>query len=135
LKFWHKVDADQRQHSSLRPHWYTLSYKNLFWEYEIGIWKQGHAIAIVGIHVSNSRNSVVYGESHRIYCKSTNRPHGQSTAPASEILVSEPFGLRPGRKELQYTLYRGHNRFKFIGAGTQMNSLQRARSHPHRSKL
>jgi hypothetical protein len=28
--------------------------KNLFWEYEFGIWKQGRAIGILGIYVSNS---------------------------------------------------------------------------------
>jgi hypothetical protein len=43
-------------------------------------------------------------------------------------VVSEPLGFKPGRN---YNARRGHNRFKFIGAGTRMNSLQRARSHPH----
>jgi hypothetical protein len=28
--------------------------KNLFWEYEFGIWKRGRAIGILGIYVSNS---------------------------------------------------------------------------------
>jgi hypothetical protein len=32
--------------------------KNLFWEYECGIWMQGRAVGIWGIHVSNSCNSV-----------------------------------------------------------------------------
>jgi hypothetical protein len=30
----------------------------LFWEYEFGIWKQGPAIGILGIHVLNFRDSV-----------------------------------------------------------------------------
>ncbi len=50
-------DADQSQHSSLRPHWYRWTaenYKNLFWKYEFGIWKRGRAIGILGIYVSNS---------------------------------------------------------------------------------
>ncbi len=32
----------------------------MFCEYEFGIWKRGRAIRILGIHVSNSRNSVWY---------------------------------------------------------------------------
>jgi hypothetical protein len=34
--------------------------KNLFWEYEFGIWKRGRAIGILGIYVWNSRSSVFY---------------------------------------------------------------------------
>ena len=29
-------------------------HKSLFWEYDFGIWKRGHAIGILGIYVSNS---------------------------------------------------------------------------------
>ncbi len=32
--------------------------KNLFWEYEFGIWKRGRAIGNLGIYVSNSLKSV-----------------------------------------------------------------------------
>ncbi len=33
--------------------------KNLFWEYEFGIWKRVRATGILGIYVWNSRNSAV----------------------------------------------------------------------------
>ncbi len=75
----------------------------------------------LGIHVSNSRNSVVCGESHRIYCKSTNRPR----VKVLHLLQRSWFlnRLASDQDVRNYNTYRGHNRFKFIGAGTRTNEF------------